>query len=309
MVRNRLKRSGLAIAAAALGATGSQARPTARDFLVDEQIVRQADGATSHVRVYARERDRGDWISIVPSLGRGVEDYTEAYQSTLTTRLVDAGYRVILVQPRGIGKSSGNLDPATLSMDLLVDDLAHAFAEMGIAQVNLVGHAYGNRLSRIFATRYPSRIRSLVLIASGGAFRLNERQRSCLLGSFDMSLSREDRLEAIACAFFAKGNDPAIWFDGWYPDLAKAQAAASERYDGASYKAAGGLPFLLIQPGEDFIAPPELAGRALAAEFPGQVTYAEVPMAGHAITSEQPDLVASLIIAYLRRPAAKPPTR
>ncbi len=83
-----------------------QPRGGAYDRVVVETMMAQPDGATSHGRVFAKDAAAGAWIAIVPSLGRGVEDYTEDYASTLTSRLVAAGYRVILVQPRGIGRST-----------------------------------------------------------------------------------------------------------------------------------------------------------------------------------------------------------
>ena len=33
--------------------------------------------------------------------------------------------------------------------------------------VTLVGHAFGNRIARAFASRYPARVRSLILLAAG----------------------------------------------------------------------------------------------------------------------------------------------
>ena len=282
-------------------ASAARAQVNADAYLVDELIVEQPDGATNHVRIYGKSTSVGRWVTIIPSLGRGVEDYTEAYRSSLTTKLAEAGYRVVLVQPRGIGKSSGDLNPERMSMALLANDLATVFDAIGADRVRLIGHAFGNRLARVFATAQPDRVSGLVLVASGGDFELNAEQRYCLSRSFDLSLERMERLEAIGCAFFATGNDPSIWFDGWYPKLAAAQIVSATSIKSSEFKAAGGLPFMLIQPGEDFIAPPDLAGRKLAAELPDQVTYAEIPIAGHAITSEQPDLVANLIIAYFSR--------
>ncbi len=279
----------------------ASAHDNSRDFLVKEMMVEQADGAKNHVRVYAKSASEGDWVAIIPSLGRGVEDYTEDYNSSLTIRLARAGFRVLLIQPRGIGKSTGTLDPAETRMDLLAGDLLRSFDAVGAAKVTLVGHAFGNRLSRFFATQQPARVAHVVLIASGGNFEMSDEQIRCLSGSFNLANPEEKRIEDLACAFFAKGNDPSIWLDGWYPRLAMAQIAAATNVDGEFFKRAGGKPILLIQPGEDFIAPPELSGRVLAAELGEQVTYAEVPFSGHAITSEQPDIVAALIIEYLRR--------
>jgi hypothetical protein len=55
-------------------------------------------------------------------------------------------------------------------------------------------------------------------------------------------------------------NDPDVWLDGWYPQLAAAQVLAAQMINGNFYKKAGGKDFLLIQAVEDFLAPPEQAG-------------------------------------------------
>lgn len=282
-------------------ADAQQRRGTAYDQLVAERMVVQPDGATSHVRVFAKDAATGAWIAIVPSLGRGVEDYTEDYASSLTSRLVAAGYRVILVQPRGIGRSTGSLTPTAMSMSLFANDLKTAFDSIGAQRVHLIGHAFGNRLARTFATLFPDRVERVVLLASGGNFDMGPEREACLRDSFDLGLERQARLTALQCAFFARGNDPAVWLDGWYPQLAAAQIHAGSMVNSDFFKAAGGRPILLIQAGEDAIAPPTLAGRVLAQELGAQVTYAEIPFAGHALSSEQPDLIADIVLVFLAR--------
>ena len=94
---------------------------TAESYLQSDDVVAHMSAA-NHVRVYGKN-SKARFVVIVPSLGRGVEDYTEAYNSTLTTRLVEAGYRVILIQPRGIGKSTGDLTPEIASMGLFAHDI------------------------------------------------------------------------------------------------------------------------------------------------------------------------------------------
>ncbi len=121
-------------------------------------------------------------------------------------------------------------------------------------------------------------------------------------GLLDLGLERQARLRALQCAFFARGNDPSVWLNGWYPKLAAAEIHAGSTVDCDFFKAAGGRPILLIQAGEDNIAPPALAGRVLAQELGAQVTYAEIPFAGHAMSSEQPDLIADIVLLFLGRP-------
>ena len=269
----------------------------AEDYLLTDEIIEHGT-ASNHVRVFGNTMADGEQVVIVPSLGRGVEDYTEKYKSTITSRLVEAGYQVVLIQPRGIGKSSGDLTPQNASMSMFAQDIKAVLDKLGIKQAHFVGHAFGNRLVRTYATLYPEYVDHLVLMASGGNFEMTSQQQKCLKNSFNLELSDTDRLQFIQCAFFAQGNDPSVWLTGWYPQLASAQILSGQMINGEFFKKAGGKPFLLIQAAEDFIAPPDKAGKVLKKELGDQVTYVEIPHAGHALSSEQPDLIAEHIIEY-----------
>jgi len=272
----------------------------ADDFLLKSEVVPHGPAA-NQVRVYGKEAGHGEYVVILPSLGRGVEDYTEQYHSTLVTRLVEAGYRVALIQPRGIGKSSGDLSPQKASMRMFVGDVKAVLDALGVKRANFIGHGFGNRLARTYATLYPDDVDHLVLMASGGKVKMNAEQKACLANSFKLELPDEQRLRSVKCAFFAKKNDPSVWLTGWYPALARAQVHASKAIDGEFFEKAGGKPFLLLQAEEDFIAPPDKSGRVLKAELGDQVTYVEIPDAGHALSSEQPDSIASHIIDYFAK--------
>ncbi len=45
------------------------------------------------------------------------------------------------------------------------------------------------------------------------------------------TMSRADRLRHLQTAFFASGNDPSVWLDGWWPEVAVAQSAAVRATD------------------------------------------------------------------------------
>ncbi|MFG1493543.1 alpha/beta fold hydrolase [Halobacteriovorax sp. ZH4_bin.1] len=273
--------------------------PTVK-YLQKETIVRHKY-SSNHVRIFSEKASVGEHLVILPSLGRGVEDYTEKYKSTLTNRFVQAGYQVVLIQPRGIGKSSGKLSGKSTTMLELVDDIRDTLDQLGIEEIWLVGHAFGNRLARSFTTYYPKYVKGLALLAAGGNYQMTSEAQNCLKNSFNMRLPKDKRLEMISCAFFAKGNDASIWLNGWFPQLAAAQIHATSTIDANKYKMAAGKKFLVVQASEDFIAPPEFAGKVLAKELEDQVTYKEVEHAGHALTSEQPDEVAEIVIEYFKQ--------
>ncbi len=271
---------------------------TAFDYVVKDILIQKPD-VTNHVRVFQKEGNNGEYISIIPSLGRGVEDYTEKYKSTITSSLVDAGYTVVLIQPRGIGKSTGDLTPGSFSLKDMAHDIKSCLDSLGITKINLVGHAFGNRVARTYATMYTDHVDKLMLLACGGNSTLDPEAEKCLKGSFDLNLPDQERVKMLGCAFFAKGSDPSVWLHGWYPPLAIAEMQAAKTIDPNYFKKAGGKKFLVVQALEDFVAPPDEAGKALRDALPNQVTYKEVAHVGHALTSEQPKVIAELMLDYL----------
>ncbi len=108
-----------------------------------------------------------------------------------------------------------------------------------------------------------------------------------------------DRMAAAAIAFFAPGNDPRLWSDGWYPEVAAAERAASQATPPGVWWDGGVAPMLVVQGLQDRIAPPG-NGRALKEAFDDRVTLVEVDGAGHALLPEQPDAVAEAVITFLR---------
>jgi pimeloyl-ACP methyl ester carboxylesterase len=270
---------------------------TAEDFLyVDTMVGPDLTDASIHVRMYGKRADRGEFVVLLPSLGRGVEDFTEEYGSNLTTRLAEKGYRVVLPQPRGYGDSTGDLTPGNAAMITLVEDVRQSLDALEIQRAHFIGHAYGNRVARSFAVMYPSYVADVTLVAAGGQVPLRDDQRNTLLSIF-FTEDDDERLKFIEDGFFSPGNDPSVWLYGWDRDVALMQQGANSNND-IDFVEAGGKPILLLQAADDFIAPPEDAGRLLADLLGEQVTYVELENAGHALLPERPDAIADEIIAY-----------
>ncbi|NES63959.1 MAG: alpha/beta hydrolase [Okeania sp. SIO2D1] len=122
---------------------------------------------------------------------------------------------VILIQPRGIGKSRGDITPNNASMSMFAQDIKAVLDYLHIKNLYVVGHAFGNRLAPTFATLYPSYVDDLAVLAVGGDDEKNLKQKACLSNSFNLELDDRIREKALQCAFFAKGNDPSIWLAGW----------------------------------------------------------------------------------------------
>jgi len=134
-----------------------EAKRTLPDFVVSPIDV-------GEVILGARAIGSGETIVILPSLARGALDF-----DPLALRLAVAGYRVISIDPRGIGGSWA--PPSALQHTTLQTYADHTLAvirHFTRHKVHLLGHAAGNRIASVVATQHPEAIRTLILGAAGG---------------------------------------------------------------------------------------------------------------------------------------------
>ncbi|WP_420638405.1 alpha/beta fold hydrolase [Candidatus Poriferisocius sp.] len=238
-------------------------------------------------------RGQGRLVVMLPSLGRGAEDFDH-----LATAVADAGYRVACPQPRGLGAAS--VPEAEETLGALAADVAAVITELGESPAVIVGHAYGNRIARMTATNHPDLVESLVLLACGGFIPPTDEVAADLRLVFDPRHPPEVRLEAVGRAFFAPGNDPSPWADGWYGSLAQRQERATVSTPVDDWWEGGRAPMLAVQPADDVLAVPANAD-ALVAAVGDRVEVVTVAGAGHALLPEQPEAVADIVIEWLRR--------
>lgn len=238
------------------------------------------------------DRGHGDPILLHPSLGRSIVDF-----HLLVDALTDAGFRCIAIDPRGIGTSTGDLHE--LTMRVLADDVIRVADALRISTFFAIGHAFGNRVMRTVATHAPDRVRALALLGAGGRVPGEPEAREAVGRCFDMTLAEDERLAAIATAFFAPGNDPRVWLDGWYPTTKAAQQRALIDSDWQAWWFANEAPLLIVQGLQDRTAPPA-NGRLLAEERRAPTTLVEVDGAGHALLPERPNEVAEAVVRFLR---------
>ncbi|MCB0993624.1 MAG: alpha/beta hydrolase [Acidimicrobiales bacterium] len=239
-----------------------------------------------------RASGSGPAVVLHPSLGRWARDF-----DPIVPGLVEAGYQAVAVEPRGVAGSTG---PAgSLTLDVLAADLAGVVEHVG-APVHLVGHAFGNRVCRQLASSRPEVVRSVTLLGAGGRVPGDPEARAAVGASFDLDAPLEDRLAAVALAFFAPGNDPAVWTDGWFPGAMRAQTGALLAARSDDWWNAGRVPMLVVQGLQDRAAPPE-NGRMLLTDRPGHTELVEIDGAGHALIPERPAEVTNAIVDFLDR--------
>jgi pimeloyl-ACP methyl ester carboxylesterase len=223
---------------------------------------------------------------MVPSLGRPADDFVPVVPA-----LESAGFTCILLEPRPRWEGEATLH------DLASDAVARIDA-MGIARFHLVGHAFGNRLSRTMTADYNDRVESLVLLAAGGLVEPSPGIWDALGRCFDTALDWSERRHAVRTVFFAEGNDPDAWRGGWMPEVFRYQRAAVLSTPREDWWGASTDRVMVVQALQDAVAPPE-NGRRYVAEHAPHARLVEIDGAGHAMLPEQPEVIATALVDFL----------
>lgn len=247
-----------------------------------------------NARIEVLAQGTGPLVVLIPSLGRGAEDFAD-----LAQRLAAAGYRALRPQPRGIGGSSGPMEGITLHD--FAKDVAAVVEKHGGGPVVVAGHAFGNFVARTTAADFLKLVKAVILLGATHVWPLAPDLRASINKSHDMSLPEEERIRCMKHAFFAPGNDPRVWLDGWHEEVMHAERAATEATPREEWWHAGTAPLLDVIPAHDACTPPESRNRYRDELGADRVVTTLVPNAGHALLPEQPEAVAKAVIGYLKQ--------
>lgn len=230
-------------------------------------------------------------ICLIASTGRGPDDFMP-----LADRLADAGLRVVMPWPRGMGGSTGQIEDIDFH-DLAGDAAAVLRAEMGAGGALVAGHAYGCWIARTVAQDFPDMIDGLILLGAG-AGQWPAALSQAINVAMDPTAPEADRLAALRMAFFTDDHDPRPWLDGWSGDVVRAQRAARDRSDRDSWWPSGRAPMLDIVGLQDPFRPPASREFYLR-EFGSRLTLRLVDGASHALPDEKPNEVAQLMLEWI----------
>ncbi len=252
--------------------------------------------AQLNVRVWESSANRQETIIALPGSGGDVSRY-----KTLAPLLADAGYRVIAVNQRGIGGSTGELQGLTLHD--YAADVAAIIDSLALEKAHLVGWALGNRISRVVATDFPAKVASISLIAAGGLARpLTEPgDLERLLGETD--LPEAEKMFLARKTLFSPQSDEALVRDyvrdlQYWPEARRSQRQANRDTPLEQWWAGGTGPMLIVQGIDDKTAPPE-NGTLMQQEFGERITLVNLEGAGHAMGLEKPRETADAILSFL----------
>lgn len=270
--------------------------------------------ASDGVRLYAEATGSGTPLVLSPGYCQTHENFR-----TQVAPFAAAGYRVILWDFRGHGKSQVPESEAAYSMEQVVDDLGRVLSWAGAEEPAVVGGlSFGGLASQHFALAHPERVRALLLISSGPGFKKPQAQ-----AGWEAQVDRiAGRLERVGFEGYTSGR-AAPNSIGLSPDLPAAQAAgraieAQDRYGVARFGRciAGPAPSTLDRLAEIQIptlvlvgsldAAYQAAAEVMNAKLP-RVHRVVIPGAGHCVNIEETEAFNSAVLEFLANPPGEHP--
>ena len=247
---------------------------------------------------------RGDGEPIVLLPGGTL---TVGYLDGLADALAKAGYRVVGINFRGSGKSTGTSTAVTLNS--FADDVAGVIKALNLGPVHVAGNDFGNRVARMLAASHPELTRSVILLAAGGKIQ-PEPAAAKALGIVFNPASTDAEILAVMPYFVSDTAQAdriwAIFKPSRAPGAAAVEAEAAKSTPLEAWWAPPGeTKYLILQGADDQIAPPQ-NGVELKGELGDRATLVNVPGAAHFLPLEQPDIAASHIIDFIRTVAGTP---
>lgn len=265
--------------------------------------------ASDGVRLYAEVTGDGTPLVLSPGYCQTHENFRAQ-----VAPFAAAGYRVVLWDYRGHGKSQVPEDEAAYSMEQVIDDLGRVIAWAAADEPAVVGGlSFGGLASQHFALAYPGRVRALLLIASGPGFKKPKAQ-----AGWEAQIDRiAGRLERVGFEGYTSGR-AAPNSIGLSPDLPAAQAAgraieAQDPHGVARFgrRVAGLAPSTLDRLAEIQIpalvlvgsldAAYQAAAEVMTAKLP-RVRRVVIPDAGHCVNIEQTEAFNAAVLEFLANP-------
>jgi 3-oxoadipate enol-lactonase len=250
---------------------------------------------------YELEGDGPETVVLINGLADELE--TWAYQ---LPALLEAGYRVLRFDNRGIGRTDKPAGP--YSSQLLADDAKALVDALGLSDFHLMGVSMGGMIAQSYALSYGSDLRSLTLActyAAPGPFcsRMFSLWADTARVMGVPTVMRDVTLWAFTLDFFRTREDELAEFETAmrYMDQPVhaylAQLAVIQEHDAtAQLEQLSAIPTLVLAGEEDILIPTRLS-RDLSELIPGSV-FRTTP-GGHGCIWEHPDEFNSAFVGFL----------
>jgi pimeloyl-ACP methyl ester carboxylesterase len=244
---------------------------------------------------------QGEPIVLLPFGG-----LTVGYMQGLSHDLADAGYRVVRINFRGSGKSTGSGEGITLHT--LADDVSGVIQALKLGQINIAGHAFGNRVARTLAADHPELVHSVILFAAGGKIPPKPPGEHALQTIFNPASTDADILKEMKYMVGNPAEIPMAWQiikPCRAPQVAGLQRTAMENTPLKDWWAPPGqMKYLVLQGTVDQIAPPE-NGELLKQELGARLTLVSFHGAGHLLIVTEAKKAAASVVSFLHSVSTK----
>lgn len=98
--------------------------------------------------------------------------------------IAEHGYRVVIYDQVGGGKSQAPKNPARYTIESFVEDGEGVRKGLGLGKVHLLGFSWGGMLAQAYALKYQSNLSSLILSGTTPSIPLLEKEQARLLRAF-----------------------------------------------------------------------------------------------------------------------------
>jgi 3-oxoadipate enol-lactonase len=259
--------------------------------------------ATPSATLWTSQSGCGEDVVVLPGLCETATTWTA------TARRLAHDFRVTIVEPRGIGRSTAPV--RTWRMRDFVEDLKAVLDRRGIERAHVVGSCLGAVVSQEFAAAHPERVRSLTL---NGTWRGSDPHFQALLSSWIWTAQHARTTREVLEVVALSASPPASWERGEVAaeldgprrhgtDFGAFQrgfisaAKTLRAYDAAERLRAVEAPTLITVGAQDAVRP-----RVHALEVAAEILGARVeviPGAGRRPFVDEPGLYGRLVHRFL----------
>ena len=276
------------LTALSIGCSASQEQPGS------ERMRETVDLADAHIEYFVRGQG-GEVVVLLPGGSLSVE-----YLDGLAEELAKAGYRAVSINPRGAGNSTGTSEK--VSLHDLANDVAGVIRHLDAGAVNVVGHAFGNRVARMLDADHPDLVDNVILLAAGGKVPGSPAADNALRVIFSADATDAEREQAMT---YMVGDPANAKRAGEILRSSHAPAAGPIQYAAATSVAldewwapSGDSRYLILQGSLDQAAPAE-NGQLLHDELGDRAKLVTIESAGHLMLITYPEVCSGEIDRFL----------
>lgn len=258
--------------------------------------------------LFVRSVGRGRPLVVVHGGPGSSHDHLEVIEA-----MAPEGYRIVTYDQRGVGRSAPLGPDRWLDLDAHVRDLDRIRYWAGTAQIDVLGHSWGGIVAAAYAAAHPDRVRSLVLVGSGGLTKADhlrgaealQARRAALEASGALPSAPPQRLDP-SCRHVwrqlaASYADPSALgrseapLSSCHPELNYRTWRAVGGYDLIEPLAAATMPALVLYGRQD---PQSINAARIAGALPGAQAPTWLEACGHQPMHECPEAFASALARF-----------